>query len=240
MAERYDDISARHYAAYRPPLHGLILKRLVPAERSFRVGLDIGCGTGCSAIALARHCDRVIGLEPSQEMLARARSHPGVTYLHGSAFKLPRLPLGPVDVVSFAGSLFYTKTDVLRHDLPKVCARSAVVLVYDFEIRLDEILDRLGITPPGGSSGVSQYDHACDLSGWSGFDLEVRGTERIGFDPRPDELAHLLLSDSNRHDALAARFPEVDLFEVLKGILGEPSALRQIRADLFFSRWRIQ
>ena len=239
MTERYDEISARHYAAYRPPLHGLILQRLVPAEGSFRVGLDIGCGTGCSAIALARYCDRVIGLEPSQEMLAKARSHPGVTYLHGSTVELPRLPLGPVDVVSFAGSLFYTKTDVLRRDLPQVCTRSATVLVYDFEIRLHEILERLGITPPGGSSGISQYDHTCDLSGWSGFDLEVRGTERIGFQLRPDELAHLLLSDSNRHDALAGQFPKSDLFKVVQGILGEPSALRQVHADLFFSRWRI-
>jgi len=48
MAERYDDTSAGHDAAYRPPLHRLILECLIREEESFRVGLDIGCGTGCS------------------------------------------------------------------------------------------------------------------------------------------------------------------------------------------------
>jgi len=240
MTERYDEISARHYAAYRPPLHGLILQRLVHAEGSFRVGLDIGCGTGCSAIALARYCDQVIGLEPRQEMLARARSHPGVTYLHGSTVELPRLPLGPVDVVSFAGSLFYTKTDALRRDLAQVCAPAAAILVYDFEIQLDEILDGFGVSTPKAASIVSQYDHTCDLSGWSGFAVEARGTERIGLDLQPGELAHLLLSDSNRRDTLAQRFPGKDPFQVLKGILGENSTFRRVHTDLFFSRWRIQ
>jgi hypothetical protein len=45
-AERYDSTSARHYAAFRPPLHSLILERVIGPSESFQVGLDIGCGTG--------------------------------------------------------------------------------------------------------------------------------------------------------------------------------------------------
>ena len=240
MSERYDPTSARHYAAYRPPLHALILERLVHPGESFGVGLDIGCGTGHSTLALARHCGQVIGLEPSRDMLARARTHPGVTYLHGSAEELPRLSGGPFDVVTLAGSLFYTKTDALRRDLTQVCIPAAAVLVYDFEIRLDPILDTLGIAPPAPSPGVLPYDHSCDLTGWPGVQVEMRGTDNVGLDLQPDQLAHLLLSDSHRHDALSGRFPERDLFDVVEGALKAASIHRQVRADLFFSRWRLR
>jgi ubiquinone/menaquinone biosynthesis C-methylase UbiE len=55
MRERYDQVTAGHYAAYRPALHSLILRRVFSDADSFDVGLDGGCGTGHSAIALAAH-----------------------------------------------------------------------------------------------------------------------------------------------------------------------------------------
>jgi len=50
----------------------------------FRVGLDAGCGTGHSAVALAKYCERVFGLDPSQSMLDVAQRHPKIAYLKGS------------------------------------------------------------------------------------------------------------------------------------------------------------
>src|SRR5699024_11326965 len=62
----YSDLLAYHYSAYRPPLHALILKRLLAPENSFQTGVDIGCGTGYSARALAPYCEHVYGVDPSQ------------------------------------------------------------------------------------------------------------------------------------------------------------------------------
>ncbi len=88
MTERYDSVVAEHYAAFRPPLHRLILERMIRPNESFQTGLDVGCGTGYSAIALAKYCDRVFGLEASQPMLDRARQHPKITYTCGTAENL--------------------------------------------------------------------------------------------------------------------------------------------------------
>src|SRR5438874_70070 len=53
--------------------------------------LDLGCGTGDLAAALARRGARVTGVDVSAGMLAAARSRslPGVDLVCGSAFRLP-------------------------------------------------------------------------------------------------------------------------------------------------------
>ena len=113
MSARYDDVAAAHYAAYRPPLHDLILRRALGADASFPTGVDVGCGTGRSTVALAARCGRVYGVDPSPAMLAAATAHEGVTYLAGRAERLP-LADGLADVVTFAGSLSYA--DPARYD----------------------------------------------------------------------------------------------------------------------------
>lgn len=236
MTERYDSTAARHYAAYRPPLHGLILDRVIRPNESFQVGLDVGCGTGYSAVALTRYCDRVVGLDSSRSMLDAAQRHPKITYFHGSGDALSQLPVQAFDVVTFAGSLFYTKTDKLRKELLRVCAPAAIILAYDFEVLLDEVIAELGADYP---SVASDYDYRANLSDWAEFMVDCGGTERIWFDVEAGEMAHLLLSDSNRYDAFLKRFPNGDPFESLVKYLGRSSGDIQLQANIYFTKWRI-
>ena len=80
----YDNLIAGHYAAYRPPLHQKILSLALPKDRRFEVGLDVGSGTGYSAIALADFCESVFGVEPSDAMREKATQHNKVKYLRYS------------------------------------------------------------------------------------------------------------------------------------------------------------
>lgn len=63
MTDLYDRLTAIHYSANRPPLHLGILRQYLP-DRQFATGLDIGCGTGHSSVALAAFYQRVIALDP--------------------------------------------------------------------------------------------------------------------------------------------------------------------------------
>ncbi|MEM7384609.1 MAG: class I SAM-dependent methyltransferase, partial [Verrucomicrobiota bacterium] len=114
MTEEYHDAVARHYAAYRPPLHRLILQRQLEGRDRFRSGLDLGCGTGYSAVALTEFCDEVVGLDISRSMLDSASPHPQITYVEGRGDDLQRFPDGTFDIITFAGSLFYTRSEALR------------------------------------------------------------------------------------------------------------------------------
>lgn len=236
MSERYDSTSARHYAAYRPPLHRLILERLIHPNETFGIGLDVGCGTGYSAVALANHCGKVVGLDPSRSMLDSAQHHPGVSYLQGSGDSLGELPAGEFEVITFAGSLFYAKSDALRDGLARVCRPGGVVLVYDFEILLDDLMTRLGA---GRETVVSDYDHRVNLCDWPEFKTVCHGSERLRWSTTFQEMAHLLLSDSHRFDALAKRFPGDDPFEALVQRLRELGGEPSIAVDIHFTRHQI-
>jgi SAM-dependent methyltransferase len=235
MTERYDSAAAEHYSAFRPPLHTLILERMIRQNESFRAGLDIGCGTGYSAVALAKHCDRVVALDPSQAMLDKAQSHPKVTYISRSGDDLSQFPMHAFDVASFAGSLFYTKTNRLRDGLLHACKPGATVLVYDFEVHLTDILAEIGANCPPSDSA---YNHAVNLSDWPEFVADMCDSERLQLNASEQEIAHLLLADSKSHDAFIERFPEGDLFGSLVDSLTQRSKKVLLHAEIYFARYR--
>lgn len=75
--------------------------------------IDVGCGAGHLARALADHGATVLGLEPSKEQVARnltADAHPGVELIEGDATSIPRGD-GSTDVVVFSRSLHHVPLD---------------------------------------------------------------------------------------------------------------------------------
>ena len=237
MTERYDTRAAGHYAAYRPPLHRRVLEHALGAGESFRVGLDVGCGAGHSAVALSRHCERVIGIDPNPSMLEVARNHPGVSYHVGTGDALDALQFGAFDIVTFAGSLSYAKTGELRRGLTRVCPRGGVIITYDFEVYLDEILEGLGLR---FAKIVSDYDHNASLSDWLEFGIDSRGVERLRFDVTRAELAHLILADSNRYDAIVRHLGAGDPSGELARRLERCCDPMPLEAAIFFTRHRLQ
>ncbi|MDA9763886.1 class I SAM-dependent methyltransferase [Opitutales bacterium] len=161
MPEEYNEAVAEHYAAFRPPLHLLILKKLFKPGERLQSGLDIGCGTGYSAIALSDYCDQVIGIDPSKSMIQQAVEHPSIEYIHGKEDQLVDLASESIDIVTFAGSLLYAKNLKLYQNLLRILKPKGAVVVYDFEILLDSALKLLGLQL---NSIESDYKFIVDLS----------------------------------------------------------------------------
>ncbi len=237
MTERYDNSAAWHYAAYRPPLHRLIIERVLQSTETFKTGLDVGCGTGYSAIALSRYCDHVFGVDSSRAMLDSAQAHAKVTYIHGELDLHTQFPVHSFDIVSFAGSLFYTKTDSLRNALARFCSPGGTVVVYDFGVLLHEVLTTLGID---GLLLTTDYDYTANLSDWGEYTMEISETERLALDVSEKQIAHLLLADSNHYDALKERFPDGDLFESIATHLEKRPEKPEVYTDIYFTRYRVK
>jgi len=71
--------------------------------------IDIGCGDGALTRMMTKQGATVIGLEPSEPQLAKARSAPaieGAEYLQGSAIDLP-FEAGRFDIAVFFNSLHH-------------------------------------------------------------------------------------------------------------------------------------
>jgi hypothetical protein len=169
-------------------------------------------------------------------MLDVARRHPKITYLQGSGDVLGQLPVQAFDVVTFAGSLFYAKTERLRRELARVCPPAGTIVTYDFEVLLNEVIAELGADCPAGSS---DYDHRANISNWDEFGVVTSGTERLRLDVTKRQMAHLLLSDSNRYDAFVRRFPNGDPFESLVGCLEDSRVQVHLDADIYFTSYRV-
>ena len=113
----YDSQIAFHYQAYRPPLHEKILFEAL-GHQGFGWGLDIGSGTGRSAVALKKYCEFVLGIEPSSAMLQKCSESQNIEYRLGGCEDIPEDKV-QFDIVTLAGSLYYCKS-----------ARSVACLLY--------------------------------------------------------------------------------------------------------------
>ena len=236
MSEHYNQVVANHYSSYRPPLHKMILEFVLSSEDVFNKGLDVGCGTGYSTVALAEYCVQVYGVDPSQPMLEEARPHKKITYQQGSGEDLP-LADKSVDVVTFAGSLFYAKPELLIKELKRVCQKGALVIPYDFEVLLDDVLLQCDINL---EKTASDYDHRINFSNRADFIEITVGNEQINLDVTASELAHILLSSSRRYEAFVEKYdvsdPFIILVRELERVYGQQCLLK---VNTYFSKYQL-
>ena len=227
----YDAVTAAHYSAYRPPLHAVILERALQRTRNRETGLDIGSGTGCSARELARFCGSVIALEPSAAMLNNAENHDRVKLVNAPGECIP-VASRAVDIVTLAGSLSYIDRNPLVSELVRVCRHDAEILVYDFLTDLEEAEQLLGINPVDSSP---DYDHAANFRDRPELHEISSIQDEITIDTNPAELAHLLLSDHDCHDALSRKTGSPDPFEQVVRNLRSITELIPVRSKIFYS-----
>lgn len=233
--DSYDQATATHYAAFRPPLHRYIVHDALGGQR-FETGLDIGCGTGWSTVALASVCQRAIGVDSSPAMLAEAAHASGVEYRLGDACDLPVEPR-MIDLVSLAGVLSYIDRSSLVAELRRVCRPAAAILIYDFRVELQPLLQRLSIdlapSPPS-------YDHARNLSGDPGVETIHTATKRMSFASAPGEAAHIILSSGRRLKALAKRLDAQDPYERTKNLIEDLGDATELEASVWIALHRLR
>ena len=214
MHNEYDEQTALHYAAFRPALHLPILNKCIENEK-YKIGLDIGCGTGQSSVALANICKKVIGIDPSKEMLEKAIKNENIIYQYSDGRHLP-FENNYFDIITFAGSLYYAKSQQLLDEVNRVVKDKGRVVVYDFEILLDDVLLKLKVNPV--KSLENKYNHQ---ENFSGLMLEALKIEKISsgimlINIAPENLAHLLLSSKENYDLLEKRFGFENLFQKME------------------------
>jgi len=238
MIDEYNKITAEHYSSYRPPLHEMILKKCISENESYACGLDIGCGTGQSSKALAKFCDKVIAIDSSTSMLEKAINHSNIEYQNydGKALKFEN---DSFDSITFAGTLYYGKSQKLLDEVVRISKSSASIIVYDFEFLSETILKKLGFV----SAAQSNYNHDEDFSGLNSNSLKLfsQGKEKIALPIKAADLAHLILSISEQYSFFKARFardnPHQVLTEKLEGISGSDEF--QIDFDIYYKHYNV-
>ena len=237
VQQEYNKQIAFHYNAFRPELHRLILSKCL-GNKHFGQGLDIGCGTGQSAIALANFCERVTAIEPNDSMLAKAIAHPKITYLGYDGVNFP-VKQGEVDIITFAGVLYYAKSQALLNEIKRVSKSGTTVIVYDFELLTEDISRKL--CPDTAYSQKSDYRHDVDLTGLEikEFRLLNKNCESEILDLEPYQLAHVLLADSAQYNQLKNGLGKHKLYIKLCNKLTDLSSNGRLKvlAKLYYTQY---
>lgn len=234
MSSEYDHITAFHYRSYRPPLHSKILKKCI-TDGFYDRGLDIGCGTGQSSIALSDFCNRVFSIDSSMNMISNSIFHSKISYSH---FNKTQIDFEDecFDIITLAGSLWYAKSQQLLDEIVRVGNKSSRVLVYDFQVFLDETLGKLGFVKKRDSSG---YDHQENFLGLNTVEIKTldEGNERMHIQMTVAECAHLVLSVKEQYSFLEDLYGSHELFNTIEKIIGSDSQSKvlDIQADTFFT-----
>ncbi len=223
--ELYDAITARHYDAYRPPLHDIILNKCMLSHH-FENGLDIGCGTGKSTQALKKYCKTVIGLDPSKSMLRKTTPMIGISYEYFDGKHL-NFPTKTFDVVTLAGSWWYAKSQVLLDEILKVSKTTSSILLYDFNVVLEPIYHSLRLTTTASND---DYQHFADFSSFHNSNLQLvsKKSGEITFMVTVNELAHLICSEKQVLNSLLEKFEDSNTFEKLVNSLNDSHGTKKI------------
>ncbi|MFT6796678.1 MAG: ubiquinone/menaquinone biosynthesis C-methylase UbiE [Maribacter sp.] len=211
MAELYDKTTAIHYAAYRPQLHEPILRSCL-GEKKFEHGLDIGCGTGVSSIALKRFCKAVTAVDPNKKMLSQAVTENNISYQLMVNNKLPFTDHS-FDICTYAGAWWYGKSQTLLDETIRVSSTNGTILLYDFKVNFNNIYDNLGLL----HSDLKGYEHSSnfeklDTSAFRFISKKIKDNQLL---LSPKELAHLLCSQQDIYKQLILKFSNDNTFDQL-------------------------
>lgn len=123
---------AARYAWGRPEFHDRIVESLrAHLDRDgFATALDVGCGTGASTRPLTRFTRRVIGLDPSLPMLARAHRAPQPSYVAGWAEALP-FRSGTFDLLTVSQAFHWFERERFLAEALRLLDPTGLLVIYD-------------------------------------------------------------------------------------------------------------
>jgi SAM-dependent methyltransferase len=143
-----------------------VLEVLPPLQG--RLVLDLGCGVGDQAAALAARGARVVAVDLSEELLAEARSR-GLAGVELRLLDLRSLP----DLAVVADGIWSSLTPAYFPDLPRVLASWARHLAPGGWIALTEIDDLWAHEPLGGEARAALDAYAAEALAAGRYDFHM-------------------------------------------------------------------
>ncbi len=125
---------AKLYSVSRPQAPKEATELVLQYLRKPKSGLtvDLGSGTGLSTVIWRDHSARVVGIEPTPDMIQQARTdYPDVEFIEASCYQTT-LPSGSADVVTCSQSFHWMEPVSTIEEVDRVLAKNGIFSVYDY------------------------------------------------------------------------------------------------------------
>jgi len=146
------------------------------------------------------------------------------------------------DIITFAGSLYYAKSQQLLDETVRVCKRTAPIIVYDFKIHIRPILDYLCSQPEKERKEL--YNHQEDFAGLTTNQLhKIRSCkEEITINIPLHNMVNLLLSSKKNYELLANKFGSNNLEkQVFSNLANAETRIdRTINTNIFYTIYEVK
>jgi len=122
---------AEDYARWRPSYPSMLIEWIglsAKLRRGSRVA-DVGCGTGISTRLLARQGYSVVGIDPNETMLAKAREAGGADYVIGDE-GATGLPAASVELVTAAQAFHWFDIDMAQAEFARILKPSGFACAF--------------------------------------------------------------------------------------------------------------
>ncbi|WP_395680358.1 class I SAM-dependent methyltransferase [Inquilinus sp.] len=185
--EEFDDPGVVACYAHRPPYPAGLHRRLLELARGRAHALDLGCGPGKLASALAPHFRRVTAVDPSALMLRAARAagaeHRNIEWIHGRAEDVALD--GPFDLAVVGAAIHWMRPELvlprlanaLRPEAPLVLVNgdepSDASWIEAYRAHVIRWIRLGGATPRDPSTAKPAYADWIDIQGRETFTDEV-------------------------------------------------------------------
>ncbi len=126
------------YDRYRPAAPRLVVEILTKhLGRKPTVVVDLGCGTGLSSFIWQEHADRIIGVEPNDDMIGKAREKlrrlggaDRLSFVQGYSNQLD-LEGESADILTYSQSFHWMEPQSTLKEAARVLRRGGIFAAYD-------------------------------------------------------------------------------------------------------------
>jgi SAM-dependent methyltransferase len=125
--------AAGRYPRGRPYFHPLVVERIrsfLPAAKPIARAVDVGCGTGLSAVALKSIAAEVVGVDAAPEMVALAERRGRVRYALADALRLP-FGESEFDLMTLSSAFHWLEREKVLKEAYRVLRPGGWLVVYD-------------------------------------------------------------------------------------------------------------
>src|SRR3954451_21681361 len=142
-------LQAADYARFRPVYPPELYAWLAAQAPARGLAVDVGAGNGQAAVALARHFDRVIGVEPSDDQRANATRAPNVDYRRGTA-EVTGVDAASADLLTVAQAFHWFKHEAFFAEVRRAVRPGGCLAVWCYGLTT--------ISPEGDAAVFHLYE----------------------------------------------------------------------------------